>query len=227
MVSPAIAHILRYKPPAAAAGGFEAPAYVTTTSRIDLANVGTTYTFSAISIGTADANRQVIIGITQYGTSDPSSVTIGGVTATQVTANTRTSNMWSAIYIANVPTGTTADIVITVANNSGTYCRVSVYRMVKSSQTAASTGTPVNAAFANAVITITVPSGGTAIWSGHNDNSFGGGDVGWTGTSVTDDFSTGEHAAASSTTSGSKTGTLASGGGGSERVGAVAAAWGP
>ena len=70
-------------------------------------------TYSGVSIGTANTNRMVVIS--SSGGSSPSSVTIGGITATIVNGPS------SAQYFAyaKVPTGTTATIVLT-GNTSNT-----------------------------------------------------------------------------------------------------------
>jgi hypothetical protein len=79
------------------------------------------YTNSAAALGTADADRYVIVAIPLF--TGPtnltiSSVTIGGVSATKINGETfysATSTNRSLVdfWKANVPTGTTGDIVIT------------------------------------------------------------------------------------------------------------------
>lgn len=84
----------------------------------DPANL-TTYTFSSESLGAADANRYIIVGVVarKGGTTGCSitSVTIGGVSATEILdqANTDSNCDVAGLYIANVPTGTTGDVVVT------------------------------------------------------------------------------------------------------------------
>lgn len=78
----------------------------------------TTYTFASQNLGTAFANRQIIVGITGRkagATTSISSVTIAGISATIVVqqSNTGTNTDVAGIAIANVPTGTTGDIVVT------------------------------------------------------------------------------------------------------------------
>jgi hypothetical protein len=95
-----------------------APAAVTYQSTATDGSDLSTYTFSAQAIGAASANRYVICGFgARYtsGTPTITSVTIGGVAATQVSAQlagTGTGKLLAGLYIALVPTGTTADIVI-------------------------------------------------------------------------------------------------------------------
>lgn len=93
----------------------------------DAAN-NSTYTFSAVAIGTAAADRYVIVGFytRAFDTTetDITSVTIGGVSAAEAAFITNleifggSTQVWdcSTVYIANVPTGTTADVVVTYNN---------------------------------------------------------------------------------------------------------------
>lgn len=85
------------------------------------AGSGATPSFTSVGIGTASASRVVHVLITgAAGTRTISSVTIGGVTATQNVVH-QSSNTTAAIYSAQVPTGTTATIAITWSGSqSGT-----------------------------------------------------------------------------------------------------------
>lgn len=79
----------------------------------------TTYTFSNQAIGSANSNRYVIVCFHAVFTTSTSlsSATIGGVSATisvQVNSSLSAGGYWaSGIIIAAVPTGTTADVVLT------------------------------------------------------------------------------------------------------------------
>jgi hypothetical protein len=79
--------------------------------------------FTTQAIGTASSDRIVVVGISWKGTASagmdiPSSgVTIGGVTATQGAYLRGTNSRATAIYYANVTTGTTATIGITGYSN--------------------------------------------------------------------------------------------------------------
>ena len=88
----------------------------------------TIYTFTGASIGTAAGDRRVIASITASGGASGTTidtVTIGGVTATLSTS--RFNGTMSAIHaIALVPTGTTADIVVT-HSGAKSRCTVGVY----------------------------------------------------------------------------------------------------
>jgi hypothetical protein len=75
----------------------------------------TSKTWTAMSIGTADANRTVIVGITKAnGTGHViTGVTIDGVTATQLATVASATTVSADFWAAAVPTHTTADIVVT------------------------------------------------------------------------------------------------------------------
>lgn len=93
----------------------------------------TAYTFSAQAIGTAATSRRVVVAISwRYSSPAPaiSSVTIGGVSAT-VHASVMTGDGGSnavAIASAVVPTGTSADVVVTFASTS-TRCGIGVWTL--------------------------------------------------------------------------------------------------
>ncbi len=113
------------------AGGSSPPSYTYNTRSIHTAN-NATNTFTALDIGAADPTRFVIIGIAVYAAGvgqNVSSVTIGGITATLLAGIRDTgSDARSMFYGALVPTGTTADVIITAA---GTWqnCAVSSYSL--------------------------------------------------------------------------------------------------
>lgn len=95
------------------------PTYAFQATTFD-ATAQTTYTFAGQAIGAASATRYVIAAVTLVSSFSRtiSSVTIGGVAATvipngQVVANTYFYR--TAFYIAAVPTGTTASIVVTAS----------------------------------------------------------------------------------------------------------------
>ncbi len=74
----------------------------------------TTYTFTACDIGVASTDRRVIVGAHMYGgtSRNLSSATIAGISATEVTSDLN-ATAETVLIIANVPTGTTGDIVLT------------------------------------------------------------------------------------------------------------------
>lgn len=135
---------------------------------------GTTHTQTA-DFGAADATRKIIVGfvsINQTNSSrDVSSVTIGGVTATQVAYRKSTNGtnvVLSAIYIANVPTGTSGNIVVTHTGSVAT-CSMTVlagYNMNSSSPDAT-----ISSGTANSNTNLTTVDGGVAIAVGLNLSS--------------------------------------------------------
>lgn len=88
-------------------------------SEVFEASVGVaSHTFSGVTIGTAAATRRVIVGVyvrrSGAGTS-LTGVTVGGVAATLLT-NSVIGRTDRALYIAHVPTGTTADIEVSTSS---------------------------------------------------------------------------------------------------------------
>ena len=105
--------------PAAAVPSFTtAEALLTHTASLLVSSGGgtATHTFTAVPIGAASASRVVVVAIgALWAGSGPyiTGVTIGGVTATLDTTTPPGGWMRSAIARATVPTGTTADVVVT------------------------------------------------------------------------------------------------------------------
>lgn len=190
-------------------------------------------TFTAQSIGTADATRKIIVAVGWSSAADQtiSSMTIGGVSAAQVVAtDTSSGSGGAAIWIADVPTGTTGDIVIDWSG-SVARCAIAVYRVVNlTSSTATDTDTATSAS--SGVISVsacTIPANGFAIASvSCIDGS--GGTFTWSG--ITEDTdqnlaSQSFHSTASKTATGSETPTIqATGTAGGSRSCLCAAAWG-
>lgn len=91
----------------------------------------TEYTFSAQSLGTADAERQIIVGA--WGSSGAgvsvSSLTIGGVSASLIIAQNGATNPIAELWIADVPTGTTGDVVVTF-NDGKLRAGIGVWRLI-------------------------------------------------------------------------------------------------
>ncbi|DAB41119.1 MAG TPA: hypothetical protein CFH81_02135 [Sulfurovum sp. UBA12169] len=89
----------------------------------------TTYTFSAVSIGEARSTRKIIVGIAARASSSSrtiSSVTVGGISGTLIGYELNTTGGYLSgvyFYLFEVPTGTTADIVIAW---SGTMVRCAI-----------------------------------------------------------------------------------------------------
>lgn len=144
------------------------------------------YTFANQDIGAADAGRYILVGVTtrSSGTTNTiNSVTIGGVTATEVQLQrtiTTVVNM-AGLYIANVPTGTTGDVVVTFA--AGTQrCGIGMWR---ATDLASAVPTDSGKSGADApTYDIDVDAGGFAVGVAYGaDNS---GATTWTG--ITEDY---------------------------------------
>lgn len=91
---------------------------------------GGSYTFSAVSLGTASAGRYIVVGVSGYAAASQTitSSTINGVSATQVATVVNTTNTRTSFLIANVPTGTSGDIVINF-NGSMAACAIGVWAL--------------------------------------------------------------------------------------------------
>lgn len=101
------------------------PASVTFCENRQSATDASSYTFSAVSLGTAATGRRIVVGVSgsKGGTVSVSSVTVGGNSATQLCTDEGSgggANQRTALYIITVDSGTSADIVVTY---SGTCAR--------------------------------------------------------------------------------------------------------
>lgn len=128
IIQPSIVRPKKFEPfaPAVIFIGGAATKTLTFQARTGQASSASEFTFSTVTIGTAEGSRRVIVGVSG-GTSseDFVSVVIGGVTATQVGVvfgGTTTVGF----YVAHVPTGTTANIVVTWVAAQGR-CGISVW----------------------------------------------------------------------------------------------------
>lgn len=112
------------------------------------------HTFTAMALGDAAADRRMILCITYRGSAGRTitGVTIGGQTATRLVAvETEPAQRNSLIYIADVPTGTTGDVVIT-SNTGLNEVGASIYRTIGLSTTTTPSATATdNVATANLV----------------------------------------------------------------------------
>lgn len=89
-----------------------------------------TYTFSSQNIGAASNSRWVVAGIgwTASVSRTFTSCTIGGVTATTLVAANNTTNE-TRLVVAKVPTGTTADVVVTLSG-AAVRCAISLWHVL-------------------------------------------------------------------------------------------------
>lgn len=144
----------------------------------------TTYTFTAVDIGTASSTRLVVV--TVQGRGNPlanrtiSSATIGGVSATLV--SNQSGGNPSAIISAVVTTGTTADVVITWSAGMS-ICIIGSYSLYDlASNTATQTRTDNTWSSGKAEVSLPVENNGIVIggvssttsssasWSNLNEN---------------------------------------------------------
>ena len=106
------------------------PITATYIGRVTNTSTLTTYTFSSAGIGTAASDRFVVLAIGLIGSSGlVNSVTIGGVAATELYEfQDSIGSSVVAFYGLIVTSGTTADIVVTLAS-SATSCGVAIYNV--------------------------------------------------------------------------------------------------
>lgn len=150
----------------------------TTTNTADTA----TYTFTDHAIGTASADRVVLVAVSLRSPTagvSISSMTIGGVSATEIVEASTGANATSAIYGLLVTSGTTATIVVT-PSATGQRCQVSVYAMTGNggSTTAHATATDTTAPSST---TIDIPINGSAVGISYAVDSGAVGAATWAG----------------------------------------------
>jgi len=136
-----------------------------------------TYTFASQAIGTAYSDRLVVVGyaFTNLTGQAITSVTIGGITAT--TIHSTGTNTACGLAWANVPTGTTASIVITPTSAGTVRCGISVYvvrglQSMTAFATNASAGgsdasrnTSLNIAAGGVVFAVSASQAGATAWT--------------------------------------------------------------
>lgn len=124
---------------------------------------GGSYSFASTAIGTASADRLVIAIVRLTGGAEPDGVTIGGIAATLYAIDFDT-----AIYVAPVPTGTTATIVVNVKTATSLNCGVGVYTLTGYSNPEPYDFGNIAVSGSHTVVsgTINVPEGGYLI-AGH------------------------------------------------------------
>lgn len=126
------------------------------------------YTFSSVTLGRASSDRVVVVIAANRDTGATgdtyTTVTIGGVSATQVVATTNGGNSFGlAIYAARVPTGETGNITLAVFDTvDHTY--ISVYALYGlRSPTAVDTDTRVEQVSPLSFTALAVPDDGIAL----------------------------------------------------------------
>lgn len=150
------------------------------------------FTFSSQTLGTAAADRYIIVhasGALVSGTGTINSVTVGGVSATEVVGGTLPGQTtdYTSIWIAAVPTGTTGDVVVAFPGTARR-CGIALYRATGlNSATAFDTITDATTAIDPTVSdTINNESGGVFMAAVYTRNSSPLPTMAWTG--VTEDY---------------------------------------
>lgn len=101
----------------AIAGGPPPPSVTWTDAEASNTILGT-HTFTAVAIGTA-GTRHIIFPVITGATVTSCSATVNGSAATAISGATLNGSAWDVrMFIASVPTGTTADIVVTISPSS-------------------------------------------------------------------------------------------------------------
>lgn len=142
----------------ATSGGVDAT--IVYTDHAEDTSDATTYTFTTRAIGTAATNRYVVaaIGLANSPVPTISSVTIGGVSATLVVQTTGTFER-TAFWIAAVPTGTTATVVVNCA--ASIRCSIGLWALYDlNSATATDTD---SSASSTGTVNLDISAGGVAI----------------------------------------------------------------
>jgi len=108
---------------------FAKPASFAFTASAANTSASSSYTFSSLSLGQADSSRRIIVALAgQNAARTVTSLTVAGVAATRIIGdnpiapNGPTVQLW----IANVPTGTTGNVVVTLNGNFNS-CAVGLY----------------------------------------------------------------------------------------------------
>jgi len=137
-----------------AAGGLGGLVWTATANPDAVDTATTSVTFTAVPIGTAAADRLVVVGYSSQ-SAVATGMTIGGVTAAKAVEESGAISGLQ-IWYATVPTGTTADIVATSGGSMGNeVIVVGTLTGVVAAPTTATTGSDS--------VTITVPTGGIAV----------------------------------------------------------------
>jgi len=155
-----------------------APSIAFVTSNSSTTNTTSSYTFSSQSLGAAASDRKIFlcasmsahtVATLAFGT-----VTIGGVTATQLVASETYPDPHNlhpmAIFVADVPSGTTGDIVLNVGSGHSANCGIAIYRATACGEMFDSGSIKGNASGGGLSVTTQVPKGGFVLLHG-NKNS--------------------------------------------------------
>lgn len=142
-------------------------------------SVVTNASFTSVPFGEEHASRYLVIGYASgnSNTAAPTSVTIGGVSASLVSQTNSSFQFRTQLWIAAVPTGTSGTLSIT--NSSFTWNNITVGALYLSSGTAVDTGSAENTAALDVSANVTGPKG-VAVGYGFYDNAYSSTPVGFT-----------------------------------------------
>ena len=103
-----------------------APASVTYNATAQGQASSGSHTYSNVSIGTASADRIVVISLAYASATGSVSVSVGGNSATLITRETMGVSSWVALFYVAIPTGTTANVVVSGTSATG-WSRIGSY----------------------------------------------------------------------------------------------------
>lgn len=141
-------------------------------TELAVGSANTTHTFSNVNFGVEDANRWIFVTVHDGDGNIPTSVTIGGVTATAAITN-GTNYQTCCIYYAKVPTGGSGNVVVTSSSNEKS---IGVWRVVTEATNPVADSAFYAEGGSNA--TVNIPTGGAAIATNCYDNASGSIDTG-------------------------------------------------
>lgn len=179
---------MNYLPGWAAGGGGQGPRkeFSFTDSEVNTGS-SDSYSFTNMSIGVAEPTRLIVLAVNIRNSSFAASITsisIGGITPTHIVTRANGGNSrngYVALYIAAVPTGTTATVNITLNSATGS-AAVGLYRLVNFASAAAFDFSPTSDIDNQNNMTVDVPDQGVVVavatligassstWSGVTEN---------------------------------------------------------
>lgn len=122
------------------------------------------YTFSSMDLGEAASSRRIIVALAGAGNTNTAvtSITVGGMSSTLVVENFSSGVQHSGIYVADVPTSATGDVVVTY-NGAASGCSVVVYAMYGASGSASDTASDATISTDTYSVNLDVPANGVAV----------------------------------------------------------------
>lgn len=160
--------------------GEKPPAEVSNVSDAQSSSGASSFSFTSQAFGTVATNRKLVLAVStaDYSDSNVTVVTIGGISASLAKAQASTNGaIHTAIWQADVPTGTSGTIAVTLGNTSSG-CGISLFRVVNAGTgpTAASDTGGAGLESAEGAVasdTLTILAGGIAIGCAMTSNSSG------------------------------------------------------